>query len=441
MARIIPPCPPEIQNHSSGQLFENPLDIHVVTPLFGGGVSAGKNDPVTVIRGTTVRGHLRFWWRATRGATFSTVEALKKREYEIWGSASSPGQVSLRIKIVSKGQSNIWGEFPPDKNYFRPKPGFPAYALFPFTGKKEQGVIKEQPASFQIGINFQLEMSIRDLSQKAEISKEVEAALWAWINFGGVGARTRRGCGSLYCEKFSPSLNEAPNQQDKSKINNWYKNSLSKYEISLNQTPPPLWTCLPVAGALLTDSVLLSPMQSWNRIIGHLQFFRQGKNFARNPGEQTPGRSRWPEAESIRQITGQRSNNHARQPEIAVPFFPRAAFGLPIVFHFKDRYEPTDTQLEPLGSASRMSSPVILKALAISRDKAVWVALFLNKPPLPGVKLVNTGFQATTKEAIVNPQILQYKNSPLLQPGLQNEQQNFMVIPAFLNYLKQKRGQ
>ncbi len=47
-------------------------DVLLATTMFGGGVDAGSqdvatNDPVTPIRGTEIRGQLRFWWRATRG--------------------------------------------------------------------------------------------------------------------------------------------------------------------------------------------------------------------------------------------------------------------------------------------------------------------------------------------------------------------------------------
>jgi len=34
--------------------------IQVITPIFGGGTEAGVNDPVTLIRPSSIRGHLRF---------------------------------------------------------------------------------------------------------------------------------------------------------------------------------------------------------------------------------------------------------------------------------------------------------------------------------------------------------------------------------------------
>lgn len=40
------------------------LTIEVVTPIYGGGVETRKIDGVNTIRVPTIRGHLRFWWRA-----------------------------------------------------------------------------------------------------------------------------------------------------------------------------------------------------------------------------------------------------------------------------------------------------------------------------------------------------------------------------------------
>ena len=79
-----------------------------------------------------------------------------------------------------------------------------------------------------------------------------------------------------------------------------------------------------------------------------------------------PGRSRWPEADTIRRAT----NTHApmHKPEHPVDgFYPRAAFGLPLVFHFKDKNEgdprgqdSDSLVLNPEGH-DRMASPLILR--------------------------------------------------------------------------------
>ena len=77
---------------------ERTFDIRNITPVIGGGVVAGAADPVTPVRGTSVRGQLRFWWRAR--ARPRSGESLRDRESVVWGSASKPGLVELEVETV-----------------------------------------------------------------------------------------------------------------------------------------------------------------------------------------------------------------------------------------------------------------------------------------------------------------------------------------------------
>src|SRR5262249_55569791 len=64
----------------------------LMTPLFGGGVDAGVPDLQRLITGKSVRGQLRFWWRAIRGGFGSDeagLAAMKKKEAELWGAPST----------------------------------------------------------------------------------------------------------------------------------------------------------------------------------------------------------------------------------------------------------------------------------------------------------------------------------------------------------------
>jgi CRISPR/Cas system CMR-associated protein Cmr1 (group 7 of RAMP superfamily) len=58
------------------------------------------------------------------------------------------------------------------------KPREPAYALFPAQQDRKN------PGRLSTGGSFTLTVS--------GISADLEAALWAWVTFGGYGARTRR---------------------------------------------------------------------------------------------------------------------------------------------------------------------------------------------------------------------------------------------------------
>ncbi len=59
--------------------------IKVVTPIFGGGVEAAKSDPEDVIRASTIRGHVRFWWRALYASNYDSIEEMYNDEAKIWG--------------------------------------------------------------------------------------------------------------------------------------------------------------------------------------------------------------------------------------------------------------------------------------------------------------------------------------------------------------------
>ena len=65
------------------QLISQVRQYELITPLFGGGVEPAVADPVTVVRGSEIRGHLRFWWRACRGGQFGGDLARMKESDSI----------------------------------------------------------------------------------------------------------------------------------------------------------------------------------------------------------------------------------------------------------------------------------------------------------------------------------------------------------------------
>lgn len=133
------------------------------------------------------------------------------------------------------------------------------------------------------------------------------------------------------------------------------------------------------------------PILAWRAAIAIMQDLRQGVGIGRtSKAHGQPGRSLWPEADSLRKLTNSQNDFH-RASHPAAPYFPRAAFGLPIVFHFKDYGEPEDSSLEPdlaTKGMTRMASPVILKPLLLdSKDKALPLVLLLRTPGLSGERL------------------------------------------------------
>ena len=236
------------------------------------------------------------------------------RESEIWGSTDTPGKVYVSIPEQPKVRLRYCDDSFEFKRY-----GPENYALFPLLPTRDK------PGNNIARENFSFTLSVR---YPQEFHDDVRLALSAWIFFGGIGSRTRRGCGSLSCDKNPAELGEI-----------------------LRAAPYiTLWK----KGA--KDS-----MSAWSYAVSKYRDYRQ----KRNPGQgNRPGRSHWPEADSLRQITGRADARHMRPITSPLPSFPRAALGMPIIFHFQSRSDPGDVTVTPKkDGSSRMASPVITKAL------------------------------------------------------------------------------
>lgn len=411
MPRNIPTCP---QRPNVLQNNRRDYEIELITPMFGGGVETRVNDPSFPIRPTAIRGQLQFWWRATVGAQYATRQELRAAQSAVWGNTEQASRVQVRVEVLKIDSPTACARFErdnQDNTRYRSMPTWNAlfnntalpYALFPFQGQltDKRTRIEVEPASFIRNGKFRLTVICH---KDIDFAKHVEPALWAWVNFGGLGSRTRRGCGAIMC----PALMA----KDRNEL-------MARLKSHLSNTAAREWPTL--AQAILIGNEVNDAMAAWNAVIKLFRYFRQGEGLGRNLGEANrPGRSRWPEPETIRRVTGRRHSQHQRMNSIPDDAFPRAELGLPIVFHFKDQGEPPDTVLYPNNDSEgkkreRMASPLILKPLALANDKAVPLILRLMTPALTGVDLrrddTSLGLPPTT--VIRDPQLAGYPNSPL----------------------------
>ncbi len=435
--RDMPLCPAAPSQRSSGRTTRQ-YEISVVTPLFGGGVEAGAPDETLPIRGTSIRGQLQFWWRATRGAGFAAREDLFARHADVWGTTDKASPVEIDIRDVTAAQARSCARYEWNQKarggqggwrltWESPFAGSPLpYALFPFQGKQppsSQAAPEEAPAQFIETTSFTLRLRYPEALQQ-----DVATAVWAWVNFGGLGARTRRGCGALLCKELA--------LKDLSDLQQWFGTGSVKEAGNTRD-----WPTMP--SKVLAGSKPEDPVDAWKKVIGLLQEFRQGVGIGRNSGQQNnrPGRSRYPEPETIRRVTGLRPAQHGRLAHIPDDAFPRAEFGLPIVFHFQGQGEPPDTVLYPSSATNgdpreRMASPLILKPLALANGRAVPLILQLVTPPLAAVELKqgsqSLGLPGTTM--VQASRLATYRDSPLARSA------SGSAIEAFLLHARQSNN-
>ena len=311
------------------------VKCELMTPMYGGGVEPGKVDSAMPIRPSAIRGQLRFWWRLLNGAGRRPKD-LFAEESDLWGGIAGAGprasRVALRVNAEPIGTQQLveWGSAGLDA---------PRYSLILEPGHK--------PSLLNAGYGFTLTLRFANGTAGDQREQVMEALRW-WASFGGVGARTRRGLGAVRATSDDMAFRPVSREDVES------RGGRMELRVRPNE-----------------------PLDAWKNAIGALEYFRQGEDEGRNPGRgRHPGRSRWPEPDTIRHLTGDHARGH--EPKHAASrFFPRAAFGLPIVFQFKDSKRgdprgqggkgltlaPTDTVDERQRPVrrDRMASPVVLR--------------------------------------------------------------------------------
>ncbi|AEB12639.1 type III-B CRISPR module RAMP protein Cmr1 [Marinithermus hydrothermalis] len=326
----------------------------LLTPLFGGGVEPRHADPLTAVRASEVRGQLRFWWRAVRGwQAQGSLKRLLALESRLFGSAGEGGASPLLVEVepLEKGKEAHPFEDQPGRGFPRARRDVAhPYLAFPLQRTKQDS--KNYPV--RRGVRFRLRLRFPERVGDLDVKEELEAALWAWETFGGIGARTRRGFGALMREGSRP-LGEA---EIREKLRA-YAREAGWPEGVPHLTPASLVRVVPL---------------SWREVAEAYQAFRQSRR--EGQGRNRPGRSHWPEPDEVRRRTEQYAFHH--KPQHPVRKFPRAQFGLPIIFHFKDREVHPDATLKPQ-AADRLASPLIFRPLA---EKACVVAV-LEAPRTP----------------------------------------------------------
>ncbi len=449
-------------NHDPNRI-EKPYEIMVITPLFGGGVDAGVIDPEMPIRPSSIRGHLRFWWRATRGKKYANANQRRQREGEIWGTPENPSPVSIEVEQPDRDKLEPRSSARNNYGFSSREPQ--SYVLFP--AKDKDADICKEDFTFTLRIRWLLPQKLQLIRDKEnadlirnkkdplpeiieDIGPDVETSLKAWVNFGGIGARTRRGCGALFCK-----------------------------DLALNSLKT-LGTEFPFT-ILSSTKCFDDTIGAWSKSIDAIKGFRQqrsGGPHHKNVGYGAnchpifvpEGRSKWPEPDSIRKITGcaltkQEPNpdtDHSK-PKTPTGFFPRAELGLPIIFHFADgprqghpavsnRDPPTvtliptklDKKTGKRVDGTRMASPVITRPIVLrdgDKESIFSILIILPRPGLPPLRLTGE-YQHSPKEIlndqITNKILIDYDESPL-GPKEKPRSLNGSALEAFIAYAQEKK--
>lgn len=302
------------------------------------------------VRTASIRGQLRYWWRAIASVLMkkanqnTTLSDLREKEKHVWGLAGSASKVSTTV--YSKGGTTHGIGY---------NPLHESYALFPLQTKNNQDVrlhmVREISDTWTLQCLFASDLDDEDRSLVCD-------AVRAWMMFGGYGSRTRRGLGAVAQVNENGFYIMITPQAVHEFLEKYGTDDESNAIVGI----PYMTTKWNSRQVNTLDSAYKFGFQ---RMRDFRQTIDKKIDTGRNPGNGVrPGRSRWPEPDAIRRRM--RNYNGAHRPIHPIQGkFPRGVFGLPITFKFSGNGEPISTILQPQGF-ERMASPIILKPIVLN---------------------------------------------------------------------------
>lgn len=208
-------------------------NLQLVTPAFLAG--SDQEDPAGCdLRSATLRGVLRAWWR-TMHACWLDVRNLRRLEAALWGDTNAGGAIRLTVEAMPNNpepvsfdrrtliDENRLPQPPADENM---APGL-TYHSFGMDDRRAGRHFRRhyKPAGCLWTVSFTARPACLQtddnkpirLESAKHILNEGVAALWLLVHFGGVGAKSRRGFGSLALQEVLPldSLEAIRTQADR----------------------------------------------------------------------------------------------------------------------------------------------------------------------------------------------------------------------------------
>lgn len=328
------------------------LDLEIVTPCFLGGTKGTAE-----WRAASIRGHLRWWFRAVAGAAFrGDLDEVRAAEDRLFGSTERGSLLRIRTfnapavvpedprcalgEVLTAEQiAALWGDTSAatvQRLRLQQDGSRPVHYLGfgPIVGNRLDRPYLRPGSSVQIEIVWMrsVEKTLRHL---------FDQALWAWLHLGGIGGRCRRGFGSLQRTPVPIDRTDFIEQ--------------ARALLQLGKEAGRLstdWTCFTAQSRIF---LARNACRSWNEAMtllgAWLIAFRRRYGFA---GESRPGLAGrdydWAAP------NGRMRHNSDRQ----IP--DRAGFGLPL--HFGPRetvaWDPGDQS-----SDARRASPLLLHVAKI----------------------------------------------------------------------------
>ncbi len=369
--------------------FEFSAVVEFLSPAFLGSAESEQLDSSQALRAPSVKGVLRFWWRALRGG-WPTAK-LRQEEACVFGDTDRG--TGLRIAVQTTMLRKL------SAGYDAGPGGSPLSYLG--YGPIQYERARRSSQAIRDAVDFGSVFELRLTHRNADALNQAVTALWLWGAVGGIGSRTRRGWGSVsICPSAAcswpqplPQLSDATGPAEYMRLLLGALDQLAPQSVRGSASVEDCslrWTAIG-ADSLFVTSQESNLFADWRGALedlgGRFQWFRHcyGQNSARGGGSGAPGPDYWLTRQGLDKRT------IPRPPE-------RTAFGLPHsqeyssgervdYWHEVDTERPSVHRDEP--QRGRRASPLFFKVLRFADTRFGWLVAFLPSQFIPfGAKVV-----------------------------------------------------
>lgn len=356
--------------------------FRITTPMFIG----GSDQTATEVRPASVKGALRFWWRALNWARHAqayphdetaALRALHAEEARLFGMAAREGGGGQGVCLLSVDQGKIKAAEPPLR--------VPRYLLGMGLTKTERHAL--------VGGEFNVRLLFRPNCIEAD-KQSVLDALYLFGLLGSLGSRARHGMGSVSLSRW---------QADARKVPATRADYLAALRSLLPQIGPQLAADLPPFTAFSGRSRIdlsahgKDPLDLLADVGSEQQRYR---SFGQN------GKVLGSDAER-NFVADHDLIFDATQGKPVTKAPQRAVFGLPHNYFFSSTKGKADVNYAPEGKDGRRASPLLLHIHALSETSYLAVHTLLPARFLPEAAQIRIKAQRTNMvEAKVDWQVL-----------------------------------
>ncbi len=165
----------------------------IITPMFIGDAEQKATD----LRPPSIKGGLRFWWRALNWKNVDSLKELHEEESRLFGSAATDnntgGQGCFLLQVSQQPKINSDATWPEKANSGS---CYLAYGLME-SGSIEDGNLQEHRTAIkELNNKFSISLLFKPNTPNSDI-KSITKTLEIWGLFGGLGSRVRNGFGSV----------------------------------------------------------------------------------------------------------------------------------------------------------------------------------------------------------------------------------------------------